>query len=175
MTKFFPSEIWKWHDILLGNHAINPKTKLSECLGVNQRTDSYSYWWKPNTKSTLWCLGWLLAMVMLGLYSSSHMASDATQMSGRGSTSMDWESDSWGPNRTLHHATQVGETSVGCEKISVTKSLQASGCLIHEIANPMDYCAGHCWVRDQQNSVQHQRWSEDSHNGSIYQFKPGDH
>ena len=28
---------------------------------------------------------------------------------------------------------------------------------------------GHSWVRDQRNSVQHQRWTQDKDNGSIYQ------
>ena len=32
----------------------------------NLRTNSS--WWKPNTQSTSWCLGWSLAMVMLCLY-----------------------------------------------------------------------------------------------------------
>ena len=27
--------------------------KISECLGVNLRTNSYSYWWKPNTQFTV--------------------------------------------------------------------------------------------------------------------------
>ena len=38
-------------------HSGSTNRKISECLGVNMRTDSYSYWWKPNTQFTSWCLG----------------------------------------------------------------------------------------------------------------------
>ena len=51
---------------------------ISECLGVNLRTDSYSYWYKPNTLLSC-CLRWSEAKVTLCLHSSSHMISDSTQ------------------------------------------------------------------------------------------------
>ena len=61
-----------------GIQAGNANKKISECLVINLGTDSYSYWWKPNTQSTSSCLEWSWAMVMLGFYSSSHMASHST-------------------------------------------------------------------------------------------------
>ena len=44
--QFIPSEIWKWHALLFGIHAESANIKISECFGVNLRTNSYSYWWK---------------------------------------------------------------------------------------------------------------------------------
>ena len=63
--------------------------------------------------------------------------------------------------------------SVGCQKISAKTWLNiwppnSPDC------NPLDYCVGCGWPRDQQNSVLHQRWTEDKDNGSILQFKEGD-
>ena len=49
-----------------------------QCLGVNLRTDSALYWWKPNTQSTSWCSGWSRAIMAL-CHSSSHMVSDSTR------------------------------------------------------------------------------------------------
>ena len=111
-------------------------------LGANLRTDSYSYWWKPNTKSTSYSLSLSLAMVILCLYSSSHMVSCSLVRS----TSSAW----WrqccpgltmlqleGPmscNRTLHHATKERESSLGSQKISMTTSPLTSGCLTPQIA-----------------------------------------
>ena len=36
------------------------------------------------------------------------------------------------------------------------------------------YCVGHDWVRDPQNSVKQQKWTEGKYNSSIYQFKQED-
>ena len=43
---------WEWLAVLLGIQIVISNTKISENLGVNLKTDSY--WWKPNTLSTLW-------------------------------------------------------------------------------------------------------------------------
>ena len=43
ITKFTFPEIWKWHAVLLGIHARGANTKISECLGVSLKTNSYSY------------------------------------------------------------------------------------------------------------------------------------
>ena len=54
-----------WHNSLpqkfLNARSFN--TKISECLSVNLRTDSYSYWWKSNTQFTSWYLWWSLTVV----------------------------------------------------------------------------------------------------------------
>ena len=43
--------------------------------------------------------------------------------------------------KTLHYATQAEESSVGCEKISVTTSSLTSNCLTPN-CNPLDYLWG---------------------------------
>ncbi|CAI9715721.1 Hypothetical predicted protein [Octopus vulgaris] len=45
-------------------------------------------------------------------------------------------------NRTLHHATQAGEPSHGCQTISATTSPLTSGHLTRQTAAPLDY---HMW------------------------------
>ena len=65
-------------------------------------------------------------------------------------------------NRTLH-ATQAGEPSHGCEKISVIISSLTSGHLTLQIEIPLIIMYGRLYMymiereRDQQNSMQHQR------------------
>ena len=46
MMLFTPSVICKWHAVLLDIHAGISNMKISQCSGVNLRTDLYSYWWK---------------------------------------------------------------------------------------------------------------------------------
>ena len=41
--------------------------------------------------------------------------------------------------------------------------------------DPLDYCVKCGWARDQQNSLQHQRWTKDKDNGRIYLFKWREH
>ena len=41
-------------------------------------------------------------------------------------------------------------------------------------AIPLIIMRGCSWARVQQNSVLHQKWTEEKDNGSIYQFKQGD-
>ena len=67
-----------------------PWYKFSECLGVNLMSDSY--WWKPNTQSTSWCLGWSLAMVTLCLQSYSQTQTQH-QVLREGSAILDREGD----------------------------------------------------------------------------------
>ena len=55
MMPFIPSEIWKCHAVLLGVDAESSNTKISECLGVHLRTNSYSFWGKLNTLYMSWC------------------------------------------------------------------------------------------------------------------------
>ena len=37
MAQLTPPEIWKWHAVLLGVHTVCSNTKISLCLGVNQK------------------------------------------------------------------------------------------------------------------------------------------
>ena len=67
----------------------------------------------------------------------------------------------------LCHATQAREPSVGWEKISAsTTSSLTFSCLIPQIAIPFIIMYG--WVRGQQNSAQHQWWTEGKDKNSIY-------
>ena len=60
------------------------------------------------------------------------------------------------------------------EKNFATTSPLTSGLLTPQIAIPL-IRVGHCWVTDSHYSVQHKKWAESKDNGSIYQFKEGDH
>ena len=115
--QFTSSDIWKQHAVLVDRSA---NTKISLCSGVNLRTDSYLYWWKPSTQSTSWCLSWSLAIVMLCHYSSSHMASHSIQSLEGGSAALDWESGCW---RTLHWIIKLCAMP---KKLSLSLSLSLS-------------------------------------------------
>ena len=96
---------------------------MSEWLGVNLRIDLYLYWWKPHIQFISWSLEWSLAIGMLYLHLSSHMASESTQRPTSSAwryVALNWEGGCWktmSNNRTLHYATQLRECSLGCEKI----------------------------------------------------------
>ena len=72
-------------------------------------------------------------------------------------------------NRIRHHATQTGEFSLDCQKISVTSSL-TSGRLTPLIAISLVIMYG-VWLDCQQNSVKQLKWTKGKDDGSIYQFK----
>ena len=138
--QFTPLEIWKWHSVLFGIHAGSPNTKISRCMGVNLRTDSY--WWKSNTLSTLCGLGWSLAIVWH--YASTQLFTwphPQHQVPRKGSATLNQEGDYW---KTLHLATGLcamphtqAEPSFSCKKISVTTSYLTSGYLIPRITIPL--------------------------------------
>ena len=122
----------------------------------------------------------VLKMLTLYHYLSSAMASVLIWRP----TSSSWRRW-WGPgsrawllenptssNWTMCHAKQEEEPTVGCKKYNVTLSL-TSACKHSHIAIPL-LLMGHGCVRDQQNSVKHQRWTQGKDKGNIYRFKQGD-
>ena len=90
--------------IQLGNF----NTKVSKYLGINLKTDSYSYWWKPNAQSTSWCLIWSPAIVILYHHSSEVILWPHNQRRGLyevpagGDAALDREVGRW---KTLHLVT----------------------------------------------------------------------
>ena len=101
--------------VLLGIHTRNLNMKISEGLGVNLRTDSY--WGKPNTQLTLLGLGWWWCYTLIYLPTWPQ-----TQCGGSSAWKRQYFlrlrrwllEDSKSGNKILHHATQSGESSVGC-------------------------------------------------------------
>ena len=107
-------------------------------------------------------------MMTLCLHSSSRMAADTyvkyleeeVLLGLRGWLLEDPVSD----NRTMHHATQVGESGVDCQKISATISPLTSGHLIPQIAIPLIImCEAQLCKRPTK--------LHPTPNSSIYQFK----
>ena len=161
-----------WHNslfqnkttILFGIHYGSSNTKISEFLWFNLRTDSCSYWRKSSILFTLRCFGWSLSIVSLCLHLSYYIASHSIQRP----ISSAWPNSCWpwlrrclledttSSIRNLHHATQAGRQSVGCEKISVTTSPLTSGRLTPQIVIPL-IIIGLSWARCQQNSVTHNK------------------
>ena len=90
-------------------------TKIRECLSVNLRTFSCSYWWKPNTQFTSSSSGWPLVMVTLFIFPHGlrfntvvYMCLEEVMQAG----SRGWLlEDPTFANRTLWHATQTREPS----------------------------------------------------------------
>ena len=81
----------------------------------------------------------------------------------------------WHGNRTLHHAKKAGKFQFWmCENFCnhITPNIWLPN---SPDCNLFDYCVRCCWVRDQQNSVQHHRWTENKDNGTVEQFKQGDY
>ena len=68
-------------------------------------------------------------------------------------------------NKILRQATQSGQPLLGCEKIFANTSPLTSGCTTPKIAISLIIVYE---ARDQQNSVEHQRWTEGKDNDSIF-------
>ena len=62
---WYNSLLQKFENDMLYCLAFTPGAPISEYLGINLWKNSYSYWGKRNTKSTLLCLGWSLMRVTL--------------------------------------------------------------------------------------------------------------
>ena len=163
--------------------TLSSNMKISGYLGVNLRTDSNSYWWKPNTQSTSLCLEWSQAMVTLCLHLSPLMASDSTQ--GTNIKHLEEVVLPWIERVAAGRLYIWQHDSVPCytsrrtwywlsENFSDHITPNIWLCNSSDCNSPWLLCMGHSWTRDQQNSIQHQRWTDSKDNGNIYQFKQGD-
>ena len=43
LTIFIPAEIYKWDAVQVGIHHGSSDSKISKCLGINLKSDSYKY------------------------------------------------------------------------------------------------------------------------------------
>ena len=127
----------------VGIHSRNSNIKILECLGFSLRTDSYSYWWKPNIQSTSLCFEWSLVKVTLCLHLPlGLMHYMETYVKCLEEVELPWikrvaTGRPTSSYRTLPYAKQAGEPSFGCYKISAITSLLTSGHSNTKIAIPL--------------------------------------
>ena len=119
-----------------------------------------------------WCLGWSLPLVTLRLHSSSYV----TLGSRRRLTSSAWIKRVtawryyiWQQDSALNHTSRITQSWLSENFCNfITPNIYQPKFPVY---NPFDYCVGNRWIRDQKNSMQHQRWTGGNDNGNIYHFK----
>ena len=126
--------------------------------------DAYSYWWKPNTQpSSLFGVATSDGDIMPPFISHGRRLNTEVYIKCLGEVLL-LSIEGVTPRRpkvwqqNFAHASQTGESSLRCQKISETTSLLTSVCLTPQIALALSMQRG--FTRDTQNSLLYQRWRQ---------------